>query len=487
MSASSPPCAFVIFGTTGDLTERKLIPALFALHCAGVLHPDTRIVGVGRRDWHVDDVRKDALKALEDYSKIEASEQERERFVERFTYGQCSYEPAGFKKLAGFLDKLGLDNRIFYTATPPSTYETIITGLASANLNKAKGDVRLVIEKPFGSDLKSAQELNEIALEYFSEAQLYRIDHYLAKETAQNVAALRFANTLFEPIWNNKYIDHVQITMAEEVGIEGRGSFYEGAGIIRDVIQNHLLQLVALVATEPPARYDAQHVRSEKVKVFQAMDCVHPEDVVIGQYTAGNGIKGYRQEDDVAPDSRTGTYAAIEFSIQNWRWAGVPFFVRSGKGLESKATAIMLHFKKPPHIPFALEHPLKADRLVLRLVPDEGISIRFNAKEPGQGIKMSRVSLNFYYDEEFDRPNPDAYETLLQDAMEGDATLFMRADEVEAQWRIVEPILDYWENSERQPALYQAGSWGPQEAYDFLERRGREWHRPRSDEENHNK
>ena len=394
-------------------------------------------------------------------------------------YVQGQYEAkAGYRALAQKLAALALPDRVFYTATPPAAYAGIVAGLAGAKLNESEGFVRLVVEKPFGHDLESALELNASILEHFDEAQVYRIDHYLAKETAQNLSALRFANTLFEPIWSNRYLDHVQITMMESVGVEGRGSFYEEAGVLRDVFQNHLLQLLALVAMEPPSSWDAQSVRDEKVKVFRAMRCLEPEDAVLGQYVGKGEIRGYRQEEGVDPDSNQATYGAAIFQVQNWRWAGVPFYVRSGKRLRSKSSEIVLRFKTPPHIPFALETPLKADRLVLRLVPNEGISLRFNAKEPGQGVELERVSMDFLYDEAFERRNPDAYETLLLDVMQGDATLFMRADEVEAQWRIVEPLLEYWERGEREPVFYEAGGVGPREADALLAREGRYWHKP---------
>ena len=297
----------------------------------------------------------------------------------------------------------------------------------------------------------------------------------MAKETAQNIAALRFANSIFEPTWNSQYVDHVQITMAEPMGIEGRGSFYDETGVIRDVIQNHLLQLVALTATEPPSRYDAVSVRDEKVKVFQAMTCAEPASAVIGQY------RGYRDEPDVNRHSRQGTYAALELSISNWRWAGVPFFIRSGKALKSKSSEIVVVYKRPPHIPFELRSPVKPDRIILRLQPNEGISLRFVAKRPGQGVSLSRASMDFYYDEEFDTNGRDAYETLLEDVMLGDATLFMRADEVEAQWRIVEPVISNWEHTFDDPAMYERGSWGPEEADALLAKSGRIWNIPETD------
>lgn len=475
---SAPRCAFVIFGVTGDLAARKLMPALYALHRSGALHEESVVVGYSRSGGDDEALRRRLRQALEEHADgfdEEAWEGLRSR-IHAAHGGYDDVEAMG--RLARLLDELGHDSRVFYTATPPSTYAGIASALAAAGLNQAPGFARLVIEKPFGRDLASARELNDRVLQCFAEEQVYRIDHYLAKETAQNLAVLRFANTLFEPVWSNRYIDHVQITMAEPMGVEGRGSFYEAAGVIRDVFQNHLLQLAALVAMEPPARYDARSVRNEKVKVFEAMACLAPEAAVLGQYAAQDGMRGYRQEEGVAPDSRQATYAAAQFAIRNWRWEGVPFFLRSGKRLEMKATEIVLHYKRPPHVPFAVDGELRADRLVLRLSPDEGISVRFNAKTPGQGVDLERVSMDFSYQREFHGPNPDAYETLLLDAMQGDATLFMRADEVEAQWRIVRPLLERWEDGDEQPRLYPAGSMGPPEAFELLERQGRYWHRP---------
>jgi len=470
---SAPACAFVIFGITGDLAARKLMPALFELHKRGALHPETSLVGFSRRDWTDDKLREEVCAALKEHAPKSFQEDAWRTFAPRFSFVSGGYDdPASYRCLAEHLDRLGHANRIFYTSTPPSTYGGIVEQLGAAGLGRAPGWVRLVIEKPFGYDLRSAQELNETVLTHFTEAQVYRIDHYLAKETAQNIAALRFANTIFEPTWNQQYVDHIQVTMAEPMGVEGRGNFYDEAGVVRDVFQNHLLQLVALTATEPPARYDAGSVRDEKVKVFQAMHCADPRQAVIGQY------KGYRNEEEVDPESHQGTYAALELRIENWRWAGVPFFVRSGKRLKAKSSEIVVVYKRPPHIPFELRGPVQPDRMILRLQPNEGISLRFDAKKPGQGISLTKASMDFYYDKEFKRGNPDAYETLLEDAMMGDATLFMRADEVEAQWRIVTPLLEAWENSPEEPAFYEPGSWGPDEANDLLAKRGRTWHTP---------
>ncbi len=475
----APSCAFVILGVTGDLANRKLIPALYELHRQGELAADTRIIGYARSNLDDEALRKQLRGTLQEYVP-DFNDAVWDALASRISYLRGGYDnPDSFRDLAATLADLKLDRHVFYTSTPPSTYGGIIRGLSSAGLNEPPegGWSRIVIEKPFGTDLDSARELNRILSESFSEEQIYRIDHYLGKETAQNIAALRFANALFEPTWNNRYIDHIQVTMEETVGMEGRGSFYEEAGVLRDVFQNHLLQLVALIAMEPPARYDARSVRNEKVKVFEALTCVKPERAVFGQYTAANGKVGYLQEPGVRPDSKQATYAAVELAVSNWRWQGVPFFVRSGKALAGKATEVVLQYKVPPHVPFADSEELKADRLVLRISPDEGISILFNVKKPGQDIRMDRARLDFSYSREFSVPNPDAYETLLLDVMQGDATLFMRSDEVEAQWHIVDPLLQSAERAER-PAGYEAGSTGPDEAYALLEDQGRYWHRP---------
>ncbi|MEX2534213.1 MAG: glucose-6-phosphate dehydrogenase [Trueperaceae bacterium] len=474
----APRCAYVIFGVTGDLSSRKLLPALYALHGSGHLHADTNIVGYGRSDWNDEVLREHAESALRmharDFDKSSWS-----TFAPRLRYVRGDYGgTAGMSRLQQLLVELGQSNRVYYTATPPTTYPTLVESLSEMGFQSSQeGWTRLVIEKPFGHDLESAVELNRLVTRNFDEHQVYRIDHYLAKETAQNLAVLRFANTVFEPLWSNRYIDHVQMTMTESVGVEGRGEFYEQSGVIRDVFQNHLLQLLALVAMEPPARYEATSVRNEKVKVFEAMGCVAPGDAVLGQYVEGNGMSGYREEEGVDGGSRQATYAAARFEVQNWRWSGVPFFVRSGKRLESKATEIVLHFKTPPHIPFALPVEPRADRLTLRLTPDEGIDLRFNTKVPGQDIDLERANMEFTYAQRFERPNPDAYETLLLDTMVGDATLFMRSDEVEAQWRVVAPLLDR-QDQEAQPCPYPAGTLGPPEADRLLERLGRRWHRP---------
>jgi glucose-6-phosphate 1-dehydrogenase len=481
--SAAPPtaeaCAFVIFGVTGDLAARKLMPALWTLHRLGALHEDTRVIGYARSARDDEGMRRELRAALEEHG-ADVDDDAWAAFAPRLRYVRGGYDdPEGHRELGRVLGDLELPRRLFYTATPPGTYGGIAEALAEAGLNRAPegGWARLVIEKPFGHDLPSAQELNERLAAHFAERQIYRIDHYLAKETAQNLAVLRFANAIFEPIWSNRYVDHVQITMTEKVGVAGRGGFYEEAGVIRDVFQNHLLQLLALVAMEPPARWEADAVRDEKVKVLRAMACPDADRAVFGQYGRGDDLLGYRDEENVAADSNQATFAAVPFEVRTWRWSGVPFYVRSGKRLERKASEIVLHFKTPPHVPFELGGPMKADRLVLRVSPDEGIRLVFNAKRPGQGMQLGRVSLDFTYEGRFERPTPDAYETLLLDAMLGDATLFMRADEVEAQWRVVAPLLAFADGGNA-PYAYPAGSAGPQAAFRLLEDAGRSWHDP---------
>jgi glucose-6-phosphate 1-dehydrogenase len=476
-SARHPASTVVIFGITGDLAARKLLPALYALLRTDAIHPDTALVGFARSDIDEAELRRRLSEAAEDHVD-DLDGDVWQRLVGRLRYVRGGYDdPDAFERLARLLEELDHHDHVYYTATPPETYTPIVAGLAEAGLaDEGDGFRRLVVEKPFGSDLSSARDLNAFVLERFTESQVYRIDHYLAKETAQNLAVLRFANTLFEPVWSNRAIDHVQITMAEPLGTEGRGAFYDAAGVVRDVFQNHLLQLLALVAMEPPTRYDADSVRDEKVKVFRSLTCAAPERAVLGQYVAGHEHPGYREEDGVAADSRTPTFVAAAFEVRNWRWAGVPFYLRTGKRLEQKASEIVLRLKSPPYVPFDLPVPPKADRLVLRLVPDEGITLLFNAKKPGQGIEVDRVRLDFAYQGRYKRPNPDAYETLILDVIEGDPTLFMRADEVEAQWQVVAPLLAAAEASE--PIPYPAGSMGPEAANALLERDGRHWYRP---------
>jgi glucose-6-phosphate 1-dehydrogenase len=480
--AENGPSSFVIFGATGDLAARKLVPALHALQRAGWLHPKTVVVGFGRSEMSDDALRERLGEALAEQLDGPLDDAWR-HLAARLHYVRGNYDDgAAYARLADRLREVGHGDHVYYTATPPQTYGDIVTGLADAGLaDESEGYRRLVIEKPFGEDLDSARGLNALVLERFRESQVYRIDHYLAKETAQNLAVLRFANTLFEPIWSNRAIDHVQITMAEPMGMEGRGSFYDAAGVVRDVFQNHMLQLLALVTMEPPARYDADAVRDEKVKVLRALACADPERAVLGQYVAGRARRAprarlprrARRRFRVADaDLRRGPLRAAQLALGRRAVLPAGGQASRGQGLRDRADV-----QAPPHVPFDLPVPPRADRLILRLVPDEGISLRFNAKQPGQGIELDRVGLDFAYQGRYQRPNPDAYETLIQDVIEGDATLFMRADEVEVQWKVIAPLLEA--TATREPLPYAAGSMGPVEAAELLERDGRSWYRPR--------
>jgi glucose-6-phosphate 1-dehydrogenase len=497
------PCAIVIFGATGDLTHRKILPALYNLYRAGLLPPESSIVGFARRPFTDESFRDEMRKAVEKYSRVPISEPIWESFAEGIRYQQGSFEdPGAFKGLAEQLESIDAErgtqgNRLFYLATPPSTYVEIIHNLGRAGLARPGRDswARVVVEKPFGSDLESARDLNHQLLQVFDESQVYRIDHYLGKETVRNILVFRFANGIFEPVWNRRYVDHVQITVAEDLGVEGRGNFYEEAGAARDILQNHMLQLLSVVAMEPPINFEAESLRDEKVRVLRAIDPELTEerirdDVVRGQYTAGwvGGVRvsGYREEEDVAPDSTTETYVATKLEIQNWRWADVPFYVRTGKRLPKRTTEVAIQFKQPPLMLFreSVSDP-EPNLLALRIQPDEGILLRFAAKVPKLGLDVRSVGMDFTYGTSFATEAPEAYETLLLDAMLGDASLFTRADEVEAAWAIVTPIIMAWRQwdegaiTEGPGSLqsYEAGTWGPEAADRLIEREGRRWRR----------
>jgi len=506
------PCAIVIFGATGDLTSRKLVPALFDLICHGVIPHEFAIVGFGRRPWSDDDFRKVVAEAVDDFygaGMVAGRECGQILREARYVVGEPD-DPAGFKQLAAVLDEVDTTygtrgNRIFYLATPPSLFAPIVGQLGAVGLARRGwgggwgGDragpheswQRVVVEKPFGHDPESAQQLNTAIHEVFDESQIYRIDHYLAKETVQNIQVLRFANGIFEPIWNRRYVDHVQITAAESLGVEHRGAYYEEAGALRDMIQNHLIQLLALTAMEPPVSFSSDAVRDEKVKVVKAIRPIPVSQVDLyaarGQYVQGTidgqAVPGYRQEDRVSPTSVTETYAAVKLLIDNWRWQGVPFYLRTGKRLPHRVTEIAVQFKRPPHLLFR-ETGLHGDRvppnqLILRIQPDEGISLCVEAKQPGQAIRLQRVDLQFSYGSTLNELPFSAYETLLLDCMEGDSTLFNRADQVEEAWRVVAPILEAWKTAPaRGVAIYEAGSWGPEASDALLAHDGRQWRRP---------
>lgn len=493
------PCSLVIFGATGDLTHRKLIPALYNIAATGELPPQFKVVGFARRDKTDEVFRRELEEANRKHSRQGHNDELWARFAQSIHYHRSEFEDTdGYRSLGKRLDQFDQErgtvaNRLFYLASAPEYFDQIMKQLRTAGLNDDKDGqwARVVCEKPFGKDLASARHLNNVVNETFDEKDTYRIDHYLGKETAQNIMVLRFANALFEPNWNSRYIDQVQITCAENLGMEGgRGGYYDTAGALRDMVQNHLFQLLSLVAMEPPTDLSADSVRDEKVKVIRALrPLVGPDavarHVVRAQYTAGSvdGVPrvGYRQEDRVNPQSKTETYVALRLLVDTWRWQGVPFYIRMGKQLPKKATEISVHFKKPPQVPFATSKmlPDSENTLIIRIQPDEGISLRILCKQPGHALFMQPVKMDFHYHNSFGRASPEAYERLLLDAMAGDATLFARRDEVEHAWTFIDELEKAWHESSSPPSMceYPAGSWGPKEADDLLRQDGREWRR----------
>jgi glucose-6-phosphate 1-dehydrogenase len=489
------PVAVVIFGATGDLTRRKLIPALHRLFRAGLLPECFAVVGFALEELSDEEFRARMRAAVEEFDGA-PDPGEWERFAERLTYVGSRFEEAGgFTRLAARLEEADqrcgtAGNRLYYLAIPPGAIGRVVKHLPGAGLVHAPAGERwsrIIVEKPFGRDLESARELNAMLLGVFDERQIYRIDHYLGKETVQNLLVFRFANLIWEPVWNRNYVDHVQITVAEAVGVERRAGYYEKAGALRDMVQSHLLQLLMLVGMEPPASYDADSIRSEKVKVLRAVRPVAAETVgteaVRGRYAPGmvkgSPVPGYREEPGVAVDSRTETYAALRLWVENWRWAGVPFFLRTGKRLPAKTTEISIHFRPAPH---PILDTVEGDRpgpnvLVLRIQPEEGISLFFEAKVPGLRGPLHPVSMDFSYQTSFTGDSPEAYERLLLDAMLGDATLFARCDEVEAAWALVTSVLQAWEAG-GEPEPYPAGTWGPPGADRLLAVDGRGWREP---------
>ena len=491
------PCAVVLFGVTGDLTHRKLAPALFNLARGGNLPSEFAIVGFARRDWSDETLRAELEKSLknpndQDFAKLWPE------FASHIVFASGTFDdPAGYTRLKAKLDALDVShgthgNRLFYLAVAPEFFATIIEQLGKAGLiypeHQESPWSRVVIEKPFGHDLKSARALNRETSRVLGENQVYRIDHYLGKETVQNILALRLGNSIFEPIWNRRHVASVQITVAEEVGMAGgRGAYYDTAGAIRDMVQNHMMQLLCLVAMEPPVTLDADAVRNEKLKVLQALPEWTPEDVaqnvVRAQYTAGSiegkEVPGYLQEKGVAPDSKTCPYVALRLTLNTWRWAGVPFFLRTGKRLPKRATEIAIQFKRPPTELFEPEDEGNggANVLVLRIQPNEGASLAFQAKIPGSRRRLQEVRMDFRYGTAFAAPPPEAYERLLLDVMLGDPTLFTRTDEVESAWRFITRILDFWEADCCPVATYPAGTWGPAEADALIARDGMKWRR----------
>ena len=489
------PSILVLFGATGDLAHRKVMPALYQLWRTNLLPHEFALVAIGRRDHDDASFRAEVRASLEQFSRVlPLDEAAWAGFSEHIRYFRLDFgDAAGFQALEKHLDALDGEcgtrgNRLFYLATQPSQFAEIVGQLGRVGLDHERHDSgwrRIVIEKPFGHDLESARRLNREVGKVFRESQVYRIDHYLGKETVRNLLVFRFGNGIFEPLWNRRYVDHVQITVAESLGVEDRGAFYEETGASRDVLQNHLLQLVSLVAMEPPATFEADALRDEKVKVLRAIgiDPADPHEVIRGQYgpgwVAATQVPGYREEEDVDPASETETFVAARLTIDDWRWSGVPFYVRTGKRMPKRATEIAIQFREVPHRLFrdTATDP-DPNLLAIRIQPDEGIMLRFGAKVPGLGMAIRPVAMDFTYGSAFNVDSPDAYETLILDGLQGDASLFTRADEVEEAWRIVDPIVAAWAD---QPAPsfpnYDAGDWGPAEADELLARDGRRWRR----------
>ena len=486
------PATIVLFGGSGDLAHRKLLPALYNLALQRLLPASFAVVGAARGAVTEEAFRAELREAVAKFSRTKPlNEEVWDAFAQNIHF-VATPDDAGYEQLARTLDRVDAEvgtngNRLFYLATPPQAYAPIVRAIGKHKL-RGTGWSRVVVEKPFGRDLASAMELTSIVHEVFREDEVFRIDHYLGKETVQNILVLRFANGIFEPVWNRQYVDHIQITVAESLGVEERADYYEHAGAMRDIVQNHVLQLLALVAMEPPSAFDDRAVRDEKVKVLRALRPISEREVgartVRGAYTTGfiegAQVPGYREEHGVAPDSQTETFVALRCFVDNWRWEGTPFYVRTGKHLPKRTTEIAIRFRAAPHRIFQRDSTegVEANELVLRIQPDEGISLTFGAKVPVQGFRIRTVNMDFVYGASFMLDAPDAYETLIADALRGDATLFTRRDEVEQQWSFVDPILDAWRRGVPALTPYAAGTWGPPEADTLIERDGRQWRRP---------
>ena len=483
----APAAVVIIFGASGDLTKRKLIPSLYSLACDNLLAKETFVIGVGRTEFDNEGFRDHLKDGARKHSRLtsERFSAEWKKFSKHLSYLVGDYDdPDTYKRLSKKLKNLDQEsgtegNHLFHMAIPPQVFQDVVKQLGESGLNRSeRGWSRIVVEKPFGRDLESARSLNKTIHQHFDEDQIFRIDHYLGKETVQNLLTLRFANAIFEPIWNRNYIDNVQITVAESVGIGDRGGYYDESGILRDIFQNHMMQLLALTAIDPPVAYEADSFRDEKVNILRAVRPV--ERSLRGQYSGNDEFKAYTEEEDVDPKSKTATFAALKLYIDNWRWKYVPFYLRSGKRLERKSTNIAIQFKEVPHLMFPVEKekPIPPNILHLCIQPNEGISLRLQTKQPGTGMRTHSADIDYNFAQDFEqRELPEAYERLLLEAISGDATLFTRADEIELAWKIIDPILDEW-RSESAPSChpYPPGSWGPEEAEGFIQQDRRHWH-----------
>ena len=491
-SKQGDPIALIIFGVTGDLTKRKLLPAIYQLISEELISNPIHIIGFARRPWDTEKMKGILIEGINEYARVKPIDKNTvDTFLEGAKYIQSSFEnKEGFQKLNSYLSKVGYKKILFYLATPPIVYKIIIENLSACRqYSTNKSWVRIVVEKPFGNNLESASNLEESLHRCFEEQQIYRIDHYLGKETVQNILVFRFANGIFEPLWNKHYVDHVQITVAETVGVGTRAGYFDKSGVIRDMFANHMLQLLTLTAMEPPYTFNSYSVRDEKMKVLKSLRPLNGEEALVntirGQYGKGNQRnyqgKGYLEEERVPSNSTTETYLAAKIFIDNWRWANVPFYLRSGKMLPNRATEIAIHFKQVP-LSFFNWKNMAGDApnvLVLRLQPDEGINLSFGAKKPGPTNQISPVVMDFCYEDAFGATPPEAYERLLLDCIQGDQTLFTRNDEVLEQWRYVSGIINAWgENPTKKLPQYPAGTWGPDAARDFMEKDGRVWREP---------
>ncbi|MFI2102497.1 glucose-6-phosphate dehydrogenase [Isoptericola sp. NPDC019693] len=487
------PSGLVIFGVTGDLSRKKLMPAVYDLANRGLLPPGFALTGFARRDWEDEDFAQVVHDAVKEHARTPFREATWRQLAEGIRFVQGSFDDdEAFERLRQTVEQLDAErgtggNHAFYLSVPPSAFPQVCRQLSESGLSKSSPDAwrRVVIEKPFGHDLESARELDAVVSQVFDPESVFRIDHYLGKETVQNLLALRFANQMFEPLWNSNYVDHVQITMAEDIGIGGRASYYDGIGAARDVIQNHLLQLLALVAMEEPVNFDAEALRAEKIKALSSVRL--PRDLgrhtARGQYASGwqggEKVVGFLEEEGFNPDSTTETFAAVKLEIDNRRWAGVPFYLRTGKRLGRRVTEVAVVFKKAPHLPFesSLTSDLGNNALVIRVQPDEGVTLRFGAKVPGTAMEVRDVTMDFGYGHSFTESSPEAYERLILDVLLGDPPLFPTREEVELSWKILDPVTAYWAGKGK-PEQYASGTWGPESADKMMARDGRSWRRP---------